>query len=99
MALIIGLGGIFADQGIVTVGTVAAFVLYLDNLFDPVQNLSQQYNTVQSAGAALKKLFELLDVAPSIAERPGAVDLAPEGRHRGVGRLVRVRRPPTSSAT
>jgi ATP-binding cassette, subfamily B, bacterial len=79
MALIIGLGGIFADQGIVTVGTVAAFVLYLGNLFDPVQNLSQQYNTVQSAGAALKKLFELLDVAPSISERSGAVDLAHEG--------------------
>jgi len=79
MALIIGLGGLFADQGIVTVGTVAAFILYLNNLFDPVQNLSQQYNVVQSAGAALKKIFELLDVEPSISERPGAVDLPATG--------------------
>jgi len=79
MALIIGLGGLFADEGIVTVGTVAAFILYLNNLFDPVQNLSQQYNVVQSAGAALKKIFELLDVEPSIAERPGAVDLPATG--------------------
>jgi len=74
-ALIIGLGGLFADQGLVSVGTVAAFVLYLNNLFEPVQQLSQQYNIVQSSGAALHKLFELLDVEPSIAERPGAVDL------------------------
>jgi ATP-binding cassette subfamily B protein len=79
MALVIGIGGLFADQGIVTVGTVAAFVLYLNNLFDPVQNLSQQYNVVQSAGAALAKIFELLDVEPSIAERPAAVVLPPTG--------------------
>ncbi len=79
MALIIGLGGLFADQGLVTVGTLAAFVLYLNNLFDPVQNLSQQYNVVQSAGAALKKIFELLDEVPTIAEHAGAVDLPATG--------------------
>jgi ATP-binding cassette subfamily B protein len=78
-ALIVGLGGLFADQGIVSVGTVAAFVLYLNNLFEPVQQLSQQYNTVQSSGAALHKLFGLLDVEPSITERPSAVDLPLEG--------------------
>lgn len=79
MALVIGIGGLFADEGLVTVGTVAAFVLYLNSLFEPVQNLSQQYNIVQSAGAALKKIFELLDVEPSIAERVGAVDLPATG--------------------
>ena len=62
-----------------TVGTVAAFALYLQNLFDPVQQLSQLYNTVQSAGAALHKLFELLDERPSVAEKPGAVDLPAQG--------------------
>lgn len=79
IALIVGLGGWFTDQGIVTVGTVAAFVLYLNNLFEPIQQLSQIYNTVQSAGAALHKLFGLLDTRPSIAERPGAVDLPDHG--------------------
>ena len=62
-----------------TVGTVAAFVLYLNNLFEPVQQLSQLYNTVQSAGAALNKIFGVLDTRPSIAERPGAVDLPADG--------------------
>lgn len=79
IAVIIGIGGWFSDQEIVTVGTVFAFVLYLNNLFEPVQQLSQLYNTVQSAGAALQKLFELLDTAPSIAERAGAIDLPDEG--------------------
>jgi ATP-binding cassette subfamily B protein len=77
--VIIGIGGWFSDEEIVTVGTVFAFVLYLNNLFEPVQQLSQLYNTVQSAGAALQKLFELLDTSPSIAERAGAIDLPDEG--------------------
>ncbi len=79
IAGVIGLGGFFADQDLVTVGTVAAFVLYLNNLFEPVQQLSQQYNIVQSAGAALKKLFGLLDAETSIVEQPGAVDLPASG--------------------
>jgi ATP-binding cassette subfamily B protein len=79
IAVIVGIGGLFVDQEIVTVGTVAAFVLYLNNLFEPVQQLGQLYNTLQSAGAALNKLFGLLDTDPSIGERPGAVDLPASG--------------------
>jgi ATP-binding cassette subfamily B protein len=79
MATIIGLGGVFVDQGIATVGTVAAFVLYVNNLFEPVQQISQFYNTVQSSAAALTKLFELLDTPASIAEHEDAVDLPAEG--------------------
>jgi ATP-binding cassette subfamily B protein len=78
-AVIIGYGGWLSSRGIVTVGTVAAFVLYLNNLFEPVQQLSQLYNTVQSAGAGLNKIFGVFDTAPSIVERPGAVDLPPGG--------------------
>ncbi len=79
IALIVGIGGAFVSAEIVTIGTVAAFVLYLNNLFEPIQQLSQLYNTVQQAGAALQKLFELLDERPSIGERPGAIDLPAEG--------------------
>jgi ATP-binding cassette, subfamily B, bacterial len=78
-AVIIGWGGYLSSHDVVTVGTVAAFVLYLNNLFEPVQQLSQLYNTVQSAGAALNKIFGVLDTRPSIAERPGAVDLPADG--------------------
>ncbi|HSS08913.1 MAG TPA: ABC transporter ATP-binding protein, partial [Acidimicrobiales bacterium] len=57
----------------------AAFVLYLIYLFDPIQQLSQLFNTVQSSGAALNKLFGLLDTKSSLQERPGAVDLPERG--------------------
>jgi ATP-binding cassette subfamily B protein len=79
IAVIVGIGGIFVDQDIITVGTVAAFVLYLNNLFEPVQQLSQLYNTVQSAGAALHKVFGLLDTVGTVVEKPGAVDLPMRG--------------------
>ena len=80
ISVIVGLGGVFVDNGVVTVGTVLAFVLYLNNLFEPIQQLSQLYNTVQSSGAALNKLFGLLDTEPSVYEKPGAVDLPARGR-------------------
>jgi ATP-binding cassette subfamily B protein len=74
-AVIIGYGGWLSTMDIVTVGTVAAFVLYLNNLFEPINQLSQLYNLVQSAGAALQKIFGVLDTPPTVHERPGAVDL------------------------
>lgn len=78
-ALVVGLGGWMVIGGAVTIGTIAFFVLTLNNLFEPVQQLSQLFNTVQSAGAGLSKLYELLDTPIDIAERPGAVDLPSEG--------------------
>jgi ATP-binding cassette subfamily B protein len=79
MAIIVGVGGVFVHENLITVGTVAAFVLYLINLFEPIQQLSQLFNTVQQAGAALKKLFDLIDIPSDLTERPGAVDLPPKG--------------------
>jgi ATP-binding cassette subfamily B protein len=86
-AAIIGLGGLLERNDFVTVGTLAAFVLYLTNLFEPIQQLSQLFNLVQQAGAALSKLFGLLDTRSTIEERPGAVDLPHGGElvARGVG--------------
>jgi ATP-binding cassette subfamily B protein len=82
-ALVIGLGGWMVTEDIVTIGTIAFFVLSLSNLFEPVQQLSQLFNQVQSAGAGLNKLFELLDTPVDIAERPdGGEDLPPTGEIR-----------------
>jgi ATP-binding cassette subfamily B protein len=78
-AVIIGFGGWLAARDVVTVGTVGAFVLYLNSLFEPVQQLSQLYNVVQSAGAAMHKILGVLDTQPTVQERPGAVDLPRDG--------------------
>ncbi|MFM2077720.1 MAG: hypothetical protein RJA49_1610 [Actinomycetota bacterium] len=79
IALIVGVGGVLVHHGSVAFGTVAAFVLLLANLFDPVQQLSQLYNTVQSAAASLHKLYALMDAEPDVAEHPRPVDLPVEG--------------------
>jgi ATP-binding cassette subfamily B protein len=47
---------------------VVAFVLLLATLFDPVQQLSQLYNTLQSAAASLHKLFAIIDAQPDVVE-------------------------------
>ena len=66
----------------VSVGTVAAFVFYLDFIFQPIQNLSQVYDMLQSVGAALNKIFGLLAVEPELAEpaNPVAMPARVDGR-------------------
>lgn len=78
-AIAVGIGGWWVHTGDLTVGTVTFFVLTLSNLFEPVQQLSQLFNIVQSSGAALNKLFALLDTPVDVPERPGAVDLPERG--------------------
>jgi ATP-binding cassette subfamily B protein len=56
-----------------------AVVLLLASLFEPVQQLSELYNTVQAATASLKKMFDILDTEPEIYERHSAVDLPRSG--------------------
>lgn len=60
----------------VTIGTVTAFVFYLEFIFQPIQNLSQVFDMVQSAGAALNKIFGILGIRPDVPEpeRPAKVD-------------------------
>lgn len=85
-AVAVGVGGYWVHDGSLTIGTVTFFVLTLSNLFEPIQQLSQLFNMVQSAGASLQKLYELLDTDVDVPERPGAVDVAGgEIVMRGVG--------------
>ena len=63
---VVGVGGWLVHQGTVSVGTVAAFVLLLSSVFEPVAQLSQLFNSVQSSGAALHKLYDLLDTEPEV---------------------------------
>src|SRR5438876_2022105 len=50
-------------------------MLYVQNFFDPVQQLSQLYNTFLSATAALDKIMNVLDQQPEVRDRPGAREL------------------------
>jgi len=74
-AIVLGYGGHLVFAGDLTVGTLFAFVLYLSNFFDPVQQLSQLYNTFLSAVAALDNIMNVMDEEPEVRDNPGAKEL------------------------
>jgi ATP-binding cassette, subfamily B, bacterial len=80
-------GAYLAYQGDVTVGVLAAFLLYLRQFFEPMQEISQFYNTFQSASAALEKLSGVLEERPSVPEPVHATGLP---RARGEVRFEHV---------
>jgi len=75
LAVVLGYGGHLYFQGDVTLGTLFAFLLYVQNFFDPVQQLSQLYSTFLSATAALDKIMDVLDEEPQVLDQPGAREL------------------------
>ncbi|TML55530.1 MAG: ABC transporter ATP-binding protein [Actinobacteria bacterium] len=83
LAIVLGYGGHLYFQNAVTLGTLFAFMLYVQNFFDPVQQLSQLYGTFLSATAALDKIVDVLDQQPEVVDRPDAIELPRvEGRVR-----------------
>jgi ABC-type multidrug transport system fused ATPase/permease subunit len=75
IAIVLGFGGALVVDGSMTVGTLLAFTLYLSNFFDPVQQLSQLYNTFLSATAALDRILSVLDEDPEVVDDPDAREL------------------------
>ena len=76
-AIIVGVGGWLYTRGEVEIGVIIATVLLFAQLFEPVQQLSQLYNTLQSSAASLSKLFGILDTEPDILD--GERDLPRNG--------------------
>jgi ABC-type multidrug transport system fused ATPase/permease subunit len=75
LAVVLGYGGHLYFQGSVTLGTLFAFMLYVQNFFDPVQQLSQLYNTFLSATAALDKIMDVMDEDPQVVDAQDAFAL------------------------
>jgi ATP-binding cassette subfamily B protein len=74
-AVVLGYGGWLFFNGDVSIGTLVAFLGYLTNFFDPVQQLSQLYNTFLSAVAALDKITGVLDEEPEVLDAERATEL------------------------
>ncbi len=77
-ALIYGLGGYLAVTGAIQAGTVVALGLLLTRLYTPMTQLANARVDVMTALVAFERVFEVLDLRPSITERPEARDL-PDG--------------------
>jgi ABC-type multidrug transport system fused ATPase/permease subunit len=76
LAIVLGYGGHLYLNDAIALTTLFAFMLYVNNFFDPIQQLSQLYNTFLSAAAALDKIIGVLDEEPEVVDRTGAHPLA-----------------------
>src|SRR5439155_6478010 len=74
-AIVLGYGGYLVFGHSMTAGTLFAFIGYLANFFDPVQQLSQLYNTFLSATAALDRIMDVMDEEPEIRDNTDAYGL------------------------
>ncbi len=79
-AAVLGAGSALSERGVITTGVVIAFLLYLDQFFSPIQQLSQVLDTWQQATASVTKIEELLTTP---TETPAATDPFDPGRVRG----------------
>jgi len=74
---VLAYGGYLTVIGVATVGTVTAFLLYVQQFFRPIQILSQFYTQAQSALAGLERIFLLLDEPSQLNDAPDAVEMPP----------------------
>jgi ATP-binding cassette, subfamily B, multidrug efflux pump len=89
VALLLWRGGVGLLSGVVTFGTLVAFLEYARRFYDPIKDLSDKYNILQSALASSERIFRLLDeeISPEYAEaRPEpALDARPSAPPRASG--------------
>jgi ATP-binding cassette subfamily B protein len=71
---IVWYGGLQAQLGGITVGGIQAFVSYVTFMLWPVQEMARVYAEMQHAIASAERVFSLIDAAPDVTDRPGAVD-------------------------
>lgn len=75
LGLVIWVGGLNAIGGTLTLGVLIAFIQYVRQFFEPIRNLSDQFNTLQSAMAGAERIFGLLDSDESIPQDPNPTPL------------------------
>ncbi len=56
-------------------GTLVSFYMFISRFFNPIQNLAEQFNRMQSAFASAEKIFTVLDIEPAIVDEPDAIEL------------------------
>jgi len=81
IVVVLWYGGTLVTSGSIQVGVLVAFIAYLASFFDPIQQLSQLYNTFQASMAAVQKIYAVLDTEPDLTDAPDARPL-PDVRGR-----------------
>ena len=76
-AIVLWFGGLAVSQEKLTLGVMVAFLAYVSRFFQPIQELSRLYTTIQAAMAGGEQVLNLLDTPPSVADRPEAGEMPP----------------------
>lgn len=80
LAIIVGRGGSLVLGGAISIGTLYVFINYISSFFDPIQELAEQFGTLQSSLASAEKMFQILDVKPEIVNPSRPVDVKLDGK-------------------
>ena len=79
-AIIVARGGSLVLGGTISIGTLYIFINYISSFFDPIQELAEQFGTLQSSIASAEKMFQILDVKPEIVNPAHPVDVKLDGK-------------------
>jgi ATP-binding cassette subfamily B protein len=61
--------------GVITYGILFAFTQYINRFFQPIQNLAEQFDTLQSAFTSGERIFDIMDETPTIQDNPDAIEI------------------------
>ena len=73
IAIFVGVSSIL--DGVLTVGLFVSFYVYVGQFFEPIQQISEQLNTLQSSFASAEKIFDVLDTKPDVVDEDNAIEL------------------------
>lgn len=74
-SILLWFGGKMVIEGTITIGTIVIFQRYISKFFEPIQELAEQLNIIQSAAAASERIFGLLDEEPEIKDSDNAIEM------------------------
>lgn len=80
MIIVIGTGSYSVLGGTLSLGTLFIFITYISSFFEPIQELAEQFGTLQSSLASAEKIFHILDEKPDIENPKHPVEVAIKGR-------------------
>lgn len=80
MIIVIGTGSSSVLNGTLSLGTLFIFITYISSFFEPIQELAEQFGTLQSSLASAEKIFSILDEQPEITSPSHPVDVTIRGR-------------------
>jgi ATP-binding cassette subfamily B protein len=75
LVIVLWVGSFQVIDGVITYGILFAFTQYINRFFQPIQNLAEQFDTLQSAFTSGERIFDILDEKPVIQDSPDAIEL------------------------